>query len=951
MDYHDIVFANNTLVIVGENGSVLVGVNPYDISERDTNITESLNNVTYVESLNEWTIVGDNNTILQTNNILAIPVVWNNSELFREAQPNYSVIGDPFLSGYGPEEMVPGLVQDQLTMIVNTRPGTTWAATEYAHVGYRTASVQLERDVENLYSFKNVAQTPALIDVYKSNDGTSTRLYNDIDYTINWATKEVSLTVPLTVGQELLICVYEVGNGDQLVESSSNEDIVNTNLITGFNEVNLDCKYAGQLFEGNGIINPNTLTLFTDPAIFKNGNKLTLGVTNYVILTSSVNNAISTFSTSGLEVDQRIKFDNNIFGGITPHVTYYVKNILSATTFTISDSIGGTEVALTTVKGNATFITEDYAVTLADDQVAAKMILAEVFNENTDYISYVFFGETTPQYGFTVPQTQVFNGDYTVGPYYIPNLYLGGTNPENSIVEINGLRIEPSEYLINPSTNTVTFNSIAPTLSDFIAVTAYNDTQRQYLSTNSYTNKQVSSIVYVNNNISINGTVQVTTSTPHGLATNDVVRIGEVVGSTQLNNGLFIIDVDSPTTFLIYYFTNQTVFSTIDAVLGISAYVSGGKTWKYQSYMLENTKASNNDTTYITVLDTSQLVVDTPIYFSEEGITTGYPLNSIPELVAGQMYYIKQIDVPNNKFSISDTQNGYVMELTPNLGTYSVRVCQWEQDNVDRLYITINGERVNPENLRTYPNNEIGILIDINLTDVVLITSMIPSATPNSETYIQIISENNEGTVYRANTDTKTYLIESVEEFSTRIYVKDVTSLVKTKAQENTAPAVTNGYYFIGLDVQKDEVISISVYNNNIAREGYIEQELVSFVTTGLGPFVKIKEGSWIEPGDILTITTTIGRFIYINGEYMTVTNVDFDVNMVTVLRGQLNSSRLVYIPKGNIVYGLLNRNIMTQTNYNLTWNPIPGVYNIVEGDPLQIADTNAARFLRTVVK
>jgi hypothetical protein len=38
----------------------------------------------------------------------------------------------------------------------------------------------------------------------------------------------------------------------------------------------------------------------------------------------------------------------------------------------------------------------------------------------------------------------------------------------------------------------------------------------------------------------------------------------------------------------------------------------------------------------------------------------------------------------------------------------------------------------------------------------------------------------------------------------------------------------------------------------------------------------------------------------------------------------------------------------MSDTNYEKTWNPIPGIYNPVLGDPLQIADTEAAIFLRT---
>jgi hypothetical protein len=38
----------------------------------------------------------------------------------------------------------------------------------------------------------------------------------------------------------------------------------------------------------------------------------------------------------------------------------------------------------------------------------------------------------------------------------------------------------------------------------------------------------------------------------------------------------------------------------------------------------------------------------------------------------------------------------------------------------------------------------------------------------------------------------------------------------------------------------------------------------------------------------------------------------------------------------------------MTNVLYEEEWNPIPGIYNQTEGDPLQIADTEGAIFLRT---
>jgi len=38
----------------------------------------------------------------------------------------------------------------------------------------------------------------------------------------------------------------------------------------------------------------------------------------------------------------------------------------------------------------------------------------------------------------------------------------------------------------------------------------------------------------------------------------------------------------------------------------------------------------------------------------------------------------------------------------------------------------------------------------------------------------------------------------------------------------------------------------------------------------------------------------------------------------------------------------------MSSVLYDTVWNPIPGIYNYTEGDPLQIAYTAGAEFLRT---
>jgi hypothetical protein len=1033
-----VVFANNTFVIVGENGVCYTSTDAITWTAKVTGTTENLNNILYVALKNEWTIVGDNNTILQTNNITATTVVWKNTQVFSQPNPEYSIVGDPFLSGYGPEEMVPGIVSDNLTMIVSTRPGTTWPETEYAHVGYSVLSKEFAFSADYTYSFRNIAQTPSAISVYLLNTFGSlgTALYENINYTVDWVNNTITLT-NIFVHNPIRIDVYETGNGDQLVESSTNESPINTNDTTGFDEIELSCSYVGSVYSGGGIVVPgtetvyveatetlynniqcsntsrftlnsaiyfagdiftsvaantpyyvksinektNTITIsatlnsgiadstltlsnatgsmdviiqrgpgevYTTPAVFHNGDKLILGYSNYIVSTSIIDNSITTFTTNNLIVGQEIVFSNTIFGGISPLTTYYIKEILSTSTFTISETYGGAVLPLISAQGLAIFITQDYAVVAAENGINAKVIFAKNYDQSVDYISYAFFDQTVPQYGFTLPQTQVFNGNGTVGPFSLDN-YLGYDNATNAIVEVNGLRINPDQYVISFAGQSLTFDTLTPSISDVIAVTTYNDTQRQYLFTTSYdtATKQVAPISYINNSTS---TVTVYTSIPHNFVNNDVVRIDGVIGSTQLNNQIFIVEYVNTTTFRIYKYVHGVPYSGSDPVTGVNEYLGGGYVWKYQTWMLENKIASSNDSTYITVsTDVNGLVADTPLYLTQDGVDIGQPLTAIPQLVAGQEYFIKEIDSIANKFSLSLTQGGNaITTLTTNTG-YTLRVTQWEQSNVDRLWVTVNGTRVSSSNLRVNAANEVSILTEVLENDDVVITSMMPSATPNTETYIQIVTQDNQGMVYRANSETTTWNTEVMTEFSTVMTVRDIAKITTTTTQNSTAPNQVEGFYTIGLFANKNEIISIQVYNNNVDRQGYINQEYLSTYTSGLGPFLDIRAGIWVQAGDELTITVILGKLIYVNGEYMMLTNIT-DTNQVTVIRGALGSPILPYIPLNSTIYSLLNVNKMSQINYDDTWNKIPGVYNILEGDPLQIAEGSAPTFLRTVV-
>ncbi len=1119
---NDVTYANSVFITVGDNGLIRTSSDGITWTTRTSGTTENLNGITY-KSSSTFVVVGENNTVLISENN---GVSWSIETVFNIAAPIYDIQGGQFTDGYAPEELVAGVVTDNLALIVNTRPGTNWPATEYAHVGYRVVSLELEPEsaTQDVYSFNSATQYPfeIFVAVINGTTGLSTTIYEGTDYTIDWISNTIILTTPIAftpVMDKLRIDVYETGNGDQLVRSNSKTDPIRLNTNTGFNEIYLNCNYSASIFAGSGAIRPETYSVevyatetialgdrivcdsvdqfvinspisfqgvvfgnivedqqyyvksisyatssitisdqisggvagpifaltdatglmlvnieigsglvWTDPLVYHNGTKLVLGKTNTAVRTKSSNNAVVTVSTSGLIVGNPVKFCQCMFAGsnIDPLTTYYIESIIDGNEFTISDTQGGPVKVLGDATGRSMYITNDYAI---GNGVSTRLIFADQYDNNTDYLAYTIFGETFPvQYGYTIPETQLIIADGTVGPFALIN-FVGEDNPGNAIVEVDGIRLAPlGDYTIDSALDEIIFN-VAPTNGSTVSVTTFNDTQRQYLNTQSITvssTEVVSNIQNISNDIrlplatnrvtsttagspnqitvdsttgfAVNATVQfkvssgssfdanlavdgtvyfvenivnsttftikdengtqivtaggsgnmyvevggqpavrVTTATAHGFSENDIVRIDGTQGSVQLNNNTYYAKIIDSFTFDLY---ETGISAGYDPTLGainypvttISAYTSGGYTWLVNAYQIvtQVATATTASTNVITVTSTSQLIVDTPI------IMTGSVFGGI---VAGTTYYVREI-VSATEFTISSTRGGSEFVLTTDSGT--MNVTQWEQVNTDRLWVTVNGYRVPSSSLRLN-NNSLSILTSIDAGDEVIITSMMPYATPDEEIYINFVDDEGAPSVYRANTSTRTWLTQSIYDLSTEIYVDDVTKLTNTIVQTLITPSAVSGYYNFGLTADKRLITNVTVYNNTTSE--FISSDNYQIVIEELSPILKITAGSYINVGDQVIITTLEGNLIFVNGEQIRFGTVDFDNNTLGELqRGVNGTAKQNLIATYTDVFGLLSKNRLSNVYYNQTWNS--EVFNTVDGDPLQISNTTSAEFL-----
>lgn len=990
------------------------------------------------------------------------------------------------------------------------------------------------------FSFANRVAYPAQVAVFDidGTTGLSRSLYLDIDYTVDWMTKDVILNSPLVLGNRLRVDVYEVGNGDQLAKSNTQTVPLRYGPVTGLCEIYLNCNYTGTLFSGSGVIvsgtapvdvvvsstdatddtmlcdavdqfllnAPITFTgtsvggvaadgtvyyvktislsakrisisltkaagiagpvfelstdagsmtitvrvgtadVYSPPILSANGMKLTKGNLLNISAITGLTNSVTCNTTSEILANEPIVFSNTIFGGvIQPLTTYYIKDIIDANEFTISETPGGLTLVLgDNSSGGAIAVTNDYAFGVIDGSTAAKIIFSMMYDHATSFISYSIFGETEPvQYGYTLPEVEIITGS-TDTAYTLMN-YIGGDNSLNAIVEKNGVRMSyTADYTIDITTSILTLG-VAPLVTDVIAVTSYNMTDRQYLHTQyditDAVNNSVSQIVYVDNKITtplavtsvlstaigtnlvtcdstlnfvedqtvifqdatgtgtiggiaVDGTVyyvktitspadgtftisdtrggavwplansttamvatvggtpavRVETGTPHGFIDNDLVRLDGIIGSTQLNNVIFYTKRINDNEFDLYSLPYSPVYTYVNSpVIDVFTYVSGGYAWQDRTYTLITTVATATTSTgnWVTVSDPLELINDTAIIFTEVGAVAGDV--TLGGLIIGTTYYIVEVSPALNRFTLSESYKGPVKVLTTT-GPVTVDVTQWEQTNVDRLWVTVNGYRVPSSSLRINPDNNLSILTTILAGDKVTITNMIPTASPNELVYRQSTTKNDISTVYRANRQTRTWLTAPLYDTDDVVHIFDATTITGAVIQNVVAPAPIDGEIMIYLTADKRIITQLLVYN--LTTEAYLVPTVYEVIMQNITPMLHIMSGA-IE-GQSLIITTIEGNLIYLNGEQIRFSHVDIITHTLSGLqRGANGTGRQVMLPEFTEVYGILSQNKLPDALYDSTFSEsdYPDDDGDVDGGPLQFFDTPAALFLQHDIK
>jgi hypothetical protein len=633
------IYANGMFVIVGDDGTIITSPDGINWSEVVSNTTKTLTAVTYSD--NYWIIVGSDATILRSNDA----VIWQNVSLIKTEENFYQIKGDPFISGYGPEELVPGVLTDTLTMTITTRPGSTWPVEDYPFNGFTVK--KFTHPLTDLpIDFSLITENPVHVALYLMDSSTNLgfRIYQDIttteinnySYSIDWINKLISLSALDNVNlyddaKYLQIEVYEFGNGNQEVRGNSQSMPLRIDPVYGYSEIWLGYEYA-----------PET---YATPVVYLNGNPLVY-LDDYVISTTASKQAKLLFTT-----------------------TYH-----SETDY-LSFAIMGPEV---NSKQNSFSVpqTQVFEVTPSITTLTLENFVGLPINGYTNDVNAIveFNGlRLIPTTDYTIaidPDTEIGTVTLLVNPTL--TIIDGGNAPESFTTTIDG-GDAPESF-----TTTIDGRN-ALGLTSLVSVTTFHDTRDQYLLTENVNTLQVTPLVFVS--IEKGELLLIITSTPE-FVTGDLIAVDGIVGTTQLNGNEYYALLRDP--IIEGDITYQPIRLFYDSLLSkpvtgsvLTKYVSGGYVWKSENTHTinqPNLTLTNINRLFVTIngynVDNSRLKLKSgnklnilePINIGDVVLITSMITNATPN----QLVYVNHID-KNGEQSIYRANVGSRTWLTKDL--------------------------------------------------------------------------------------------------------------------------------------------------------------------------------------------------------------------------------------------------------------------------------------------
>ena len=185
-------------------------------------------------------------------------------------------------------------------------------------------------------SVEQLTITGANTDPYLTTSGNTTQLYTDLPIVFTGTSLAGNIVVGTT---------YYVRNVVSATTFSVSSTLGGANIAIGANA-------SGTTMFANPVSYVYIATDSYNSTAYPK-NVISTTVTNLTITTTTTTSDIftTTGSTALLSTNLPVIFNGSTFGGISADTTYYVKNIVSGTTFTVSSLLGGANVSLSTASG------------------------------------------------------------------------------------------------------------------------------------------------------------------------------------------------------------------------------------------------------------------------------------------------------------------------------------------------------------------------------------------------------------------------------------------------------------------------------------------------------------------------------------------------------------------------------------------------------------------------
>lgn len=371
--------------------------------------------------------------------------------------PNPIVIsGGEFIdtySSHAPEELIPGTTFDTLDFRVYTRPGSDWTGNGH---GFTMAGRSFIYEAGVTVGLEFVDMVDEITAVRVVNLATGASLIPDVDYTVDWAARNIEIlntTISVFNGNTIEVNVYGLGGGNQIYKQSYLGGDVGNNIVISVN--------YNEIYDMLVLVNGEVVTDYTYSSYATFYTEITFANTY-------TDNDLVFIAAMGTESPTQYDYSYPV----TQYIPYS-----GSTTYALTNSLTGTNMVDAIVERSGQRLRPAESIEYFGDNTTTQFALPTRGGTNQEYVAdneVIVFVDNVRKYPAL---------DFAVSPWV-------GTN--NRYIEFYsapaaGARVYVSvttdaDYTIDPSSNLLTLNVTAIPGAP-IAVTTWDDTRQQDLLT------------------------------------------------------------------------------------------------------------------------------------------------------------------------------------------------------------------------------------------------------------------------------------------------------------------------------------------------------------------------------------------------------------------------------------------------------------------------------------